>query len=464
MKPLFFPSNHLGIRCYHNSKQSVRRKLMSNLFQPLNEIPQRSLEQDKLPKKFEEFAAKSHRMLTDFGLIRSCHPGSFAYLPLALRSIEKLNRLIDFHMEEIGAQKILLPTMTDGTLWKKSGRWNLIQSELFRLKNRHDQDFVLGPTFEESITSLVASIGSVPWKSLPLKLYQTSSKFRDEKRSKYGLMRSKEFIMKDLYTFDADIKHAEETYNQVRHAYDKLLASLNVPYVSVQGDPGAIGGSFSHEYHFLCDIGDDQLVMCNNCGSGINQELGEVNQCTKCQSSDLKSAKGVEVGHTFLLGDKYSKLFKAEFTNKNGKPEIMQMGCFGLGVSRMLASALEVLSDENRLIWPEKIVPYKMAIIGPKGGSKEYAAIQQVYDLYDQLDSSKLFNDEVILDDRESYTVGRKLREAQKTGYSHIVLFGKDCIDKDNPVVELYDNANDMFKLPVNQVLCHFESLNKHAY
>ena len=430
---------------------------MSKVLKPLNELPPGQ----KKPQKFEEMSAKSHRMLVDYGLIRHCHQGSYAYLPLALRSLSKLEHLIDSELSQIDCQKIMLPTMTDGNLWKESGRWGSVQDELFKLKSRRGQDFVLGPTFEEAVTHLIANLTNyVSYKSCPLRLYQVSTKFRDEMRSKFGLLRSKEFIMKDLYTFDISHEAAEETYAQVRKVYEKIFSRLKVPYVSVQGDTGSIGGTISHEYHFISDVGQDELILCEKCGFGSNKELATEDViCPNCANTQLTTSKGIEVGHTFLLGDKYSKVFGAKFMQVNGKPDVLQMGCYGIGVSRILAASLEVLSSETELSWPSEIVPYQILIVAPKAGSKEFTAYDQVIKLYDQLESRSEFRNDVIIDDRPNYTVGKKLREAKQTGYSHIILFGKDCISEQNPVVELHSGKEEMIKLPVNQVMYHFETL-----
>ena len=384
----------------------------------------------------------------------------YAYLPLAIRSIVKLNQLIDQHMQEIHAQKILLPTMTDGVLWKKSGRWDSVNDELFKLKNRHEQDLILGPTYEEAITSLVASVGIISERMLPLKLYQISTKFRDEMKSKFGLIRSKEFIMKDLYTFDASHETAMKTYMEVMDVYSKLFQTLNIPYICVDGHTGSIGGTLSHEYHFISEIGQDELIICQNCGFGNNVELHDNEKCLKCDSSDIKRTKGIEVGHTFFLGDKYSKIFKAKFMTKEGKSREIQMGCYGLGVSRIMAAALEVLSvEENRLRWPKEIVPYKVIIIAPKSGSKESVVMDKVFNLYDLINGHKAFSGDVIIDDIPGMTVGLKLRNAKKMGYPFIILFGKESI---NSVIELYDYRS-MIKIPIDQVLVHLKSINISA-
>ena len=324
------------------------------------------------------------------------------------------------------------------------------------------------PVAFQAITNLVASDGVIPLKSLPIRMYQISNKFRDEMRTKSGLIRSKEFIMKDLYTFDVDVEHAKKTYESVREAYKKIFDTLQIPYVSVLGDTGSIGGSLSHEYHFLSEIGQDDLLICQNCERGFNVEVrasSEDYKCSKCDGLQYtEKKKGVEVGHTFLLGDKYSKIFKAKYMPKKGKAQNLQMGCFGLGVSRIMASSLEILStEENRLRWPIEITPFKVMIIAPKDGSKESVAMDQVFQLYDQLNNSNMFFNDVIIDDRPGITVGKKLRDAKKTGYPWVILFGKDCIHPTNPVVELHD-YEDSISVAVNQILYHFESINRHSY
>lgn len=173
----------------------------------------------------------------------------------------------------------------------------------------------------------------------------------------------------------------------------------------------------------------------------------------------MTETNAIEVGHTFLLGDKYSKIFKASYTDSEGKRRVMQMGCYGLGVSRIMAAALQVLSNENKLRWPLRIVPFKVVILAPKEGSKEVSVMDQVFHLYDHLNSHQDFSNDVIIDDRPDLTVGKKLRDAKKTGYPFIVLFGKSSIDPLNPVVELHQ-YEEMIKLPVNQVMYHFESIN----
>lgn len=431
------------------------RHLMSKLFKPVNhENP--NMKSDS--KKMEEMLSKSHRMLVDYGFIQPAHNGAYVYLPLALKSLSKIEALVDDHLQKIDGQKILLPTMTDADLWKKSGRWNLMKDELFKLKNRHNHDFILAPTYEEAITHLLSSIGNISPKSLPLRLYQISSKYRDEMRCKFGLIRSKEFIMKDMYSFDKDINAAQDTYHQVQQVYEDFFKSLGVPFICVEGDTGAIGGSISHEYHFISDIGQDDLIICQSCGHGANVEIvQDPKQCSKCSSCDIERSKGIEVGHTFLLGDKYSTCFNAKLLTPEGKHLPVQMGCYGLGISRIMSASLEVLSNESDLNWPWLIAPFKVAILAAKEGSKEASSAgNNALLLYDQL-NRHLPND-VILDDRGKLSVGKKLKEAKKSGFPYIILFGKESA-RDEPVIELFEPGdNEALKVPLHQVLNHLES------
>ena len=354
-------------------------------------------------------------------------------------------------MMHADCQKMSLPLVTPAPLWQKSGRFDALGSELFRLKDRQDKLGVLSPTHEESITAMVADV-AISYRQLPLKLYQIGNKFRDEMYPSYGLLRGREFIMKDLYTFDQDRASAMDTYQEISDAYQAFFTELGVPFKRVEADSGAMGGSISHEFHFLADVGEDTIKVCPQCQKGFNQEVVTDAKCQDCSVNTLDSAKSIEVGHTFLLGDRYSKVLNATFRAENGKPSVPEMGCFGLGVSRILAASVEVLSLEREIRWPPLIAPYSVAILAPKRGSKEHTkGMSEAVDLYDHLDAELFLND-VIMDDRDNITVGKKLREAKKVGYSFLILFGKECTN-DPCVVEVYDVMSGvMEKMAVNDV------------
>jgi len=438
----------------------VHRHQASQLLQPTHFLPH-GKDQAGAKKEHEDAdssSSKSTRLLIDNGLVRSAYPGVFTYLPLALRSLDKINRLVEANMRRIGGQRLVMPTMTESRLWKKTGRLDgAMKGELFRVRDRHGHDLLLSPTHEEAVTDLMAHVGPTSYKSLPIRVYQTTTKFRDEARPKFGIIRAREFLMKDMYTFDTDITAAMETYHAVTEAYGRFFAQLFQnegvatvgseqndwpPYLRrVAGDTGAIGGTASHEYHVLADIGQDRLRVCGECHRGHNLEVDtrtRLEDCPVCSGAHpLQESKGIEVAHTFLLGDKYSSAMGAKYVGLDGKPSNMVMGCYGIGVSRLMAAAVEALSTEKELRWPLSIVPFSACVICPKPGSKEASKMSEAYALYDALNAD-VFPDDVLLDERDKVTVGKKLRDAHKTGYTYVVLFGKDCIDEADPRVELH--------------------------
>ena len=246
--------------------------------------------------------------------------------------------------------------------------------------------------------------------------------------------------MKDMYTFDSDLDAAKRTYDTVVDVYSEFFNSLDVPWKRVTADCGNIGGQLSDEFHFLSSVGEDSLVVCSKCDKSFNTEIKSDlsnKQCSNC-NGELNVTKGIEVAHSFLLGDTYSSKLHALQKSIDGKNQNLHMGCYGIGVSRLIGAATEVLSTETELRWPKLMVPFSVCVITPKTGSREAASINCANELYHQLNAENgLFPDDVILDDREKITVGKKLRDACKLGYSYIILFGKSSIEKD-PEVELH--------------------------
>lgn len=248
--------------------------------------------------------------------------------------------------------------------------------------------------------------------------------------------------MKDLYTFDTDVTTAMLTYEAVNNAYSTFFDRLAIPFRRVEGDCGDIGGQRSHEYHFPAAIGQDSLLICSKCDSGYNIEFEERNSLEKCPDcgGNLVSSKGIEVAHAFLLSDTYSSKLNAEYISVDNSMCHLHMGCYGIGVSRLIGACVQVLSTERELRWPKLIAPFSACVICPKLGSREASAMDPAYELYDQLNDplTGLFRHDVILDDRNKISVGKKLRDAYKLGYPYIILFGKSSIDQTNPQVELH--------------------------
>lgn len=286
----------------------------------------------------------------------------------------------------------------------------------------------------------MASISPVTYRNFPLRLYQITPKFRDEMKPRFGLIRAKEFLMKDMYTFDLDLEAAQKTYEEVNEQYSKIFKHLKIPYDKIRADTGVMGGNTSHEYHLLTSIGEDHIVKCTTCSRAVNKELcnkdGKI--CDKCETGNLEKHEGIEIGHTFILEDKYSKALNATYLSKNGKPVVLQMGCYGIGVTRLIAACIELLSTENEIRWPLALAPYKVCLIPPKEGSKEEVLVKHFSEeLHGQLELEKGFRDEILIDDRLSMTIGKRLKDAQKLGIPFIIVIGSKAVEHE-PKLEVH--------------------------
>lgn len=417
---------------------------LSKIFQPSLIIPKNAI------VKNQDITSKSQRLMLEQGLMRQAGNGTFYILPLLQRSVQKAIDLVDHHMQHFaGAEKLTLPILTSADLWRKSGRLETAGGELMSTTDRHGKRQILGPTHEESITALMAAISPVSYRQFPLRLYQISTKFRDEMKPRFGLMRAKEFLMKDLYTFDVGLAEARQTYEVVNEAYRRLFEAVGVPFVKVRGDTGVMGGSTSHEYHFPNEVGEDQLVCCSVCGMGCNQEMWDGNKpCERCNNSNIVRQAGIEVAHAFILEDKYSKALGAKFLNQNGKPEALQMGCYGIGITRLIAAGVEVLSSEKEIRWPCALAPFKVCLIPPKKGSKEETLVEPwLHRLEDEVSKLSSVGSEVVVDDRTSLTIGKRLLDAKKTGYPVVVVIGPKAADEGAELFEVHNQTDETQKL-----------------
>lgn len=245
--------------------------------------------------------------------------------------------------------------------------------------------------------------------------------------------------MKDLYTFDTTLDTAKETYDIVNAAYTRLFQKIQVPFCKVSGDTGIMGGSLSHEYHFPAAVGEDSLLNCAKCGYSCNKELAQ-DACPKCKSTDFKTTQGIEIAHTFVLEDKYTKPLKATYLMSNGKPTPLIMGCYGIGISRLVAASLEVLSTENELRWPFKLAPFDICIISPKSGSKEDTKqVQEICASIERELKKQIGEKNFVVDDRTNLTIGKRLMEAKRMGYPFIVVVGEKASSENHPQLELHD-------------------------
>ena len=536
----------------------------------------------------------SHQLMLRAGMIRKIAAGIYTWLPAGLRVMRKVENVVRDEMNKAGAQELLMPSVQPAELWQESGRWDMYGGELLRMKDRHGRDFAYGPTHEEVIGSLMANeIRS--YKQLPANFYQIQTKFRDERRPRFGVMRSREFVMKDAYSFHLDQQGLQETYDRMYQTYSAIFTRLGLGFRAVEADTGSIGGNASHEFHVLADSGEDAIAVCDKYDYAANVELAEalavggerpapsqdltevetpdqrtiaavcdflnaavestvktllvkgaeedtlvalvlrgdhelnelkaekhplvasplvwatdeeilaavgcapgsigvvdldltiiadrsaanmadficgankdnvhlsgVNWARDCaepiefdlrkviegdicaraestsNSSDNHSndsdsrisiTRGIEVGHIFQLGTKYSEAMKATCLDNNGKAAFMQMGCYGVGVSRIVAAAIEQNHDDRGIIWPDAIAPFQL-VITPIGYNKSDDVKVVCDDLYDQLTKLGI---EVLLDDRNERP-GIMFADADLMGIPHRVVIGKKSLD--NKMVE----------------------------
>lgn len=370
-----------------------------------------------MPKEAE---VVSHKILLRGGYIKQSSAGVYIYLPLGYKIIKKIEDIVRDELNKIGCSELLMPSLQTKDMWVESGRWDAYGKELMRLKDRHDREFCLGPTHEEVITTIVRDY-ITSYKKLPLALYQIQTKFRDEFRPRFGLMRGREFIMKDLYTFSADEEDLDRWYKLVRQAYINILDRLDLHYRIVRADSGNIGGSSSEEFMVLCDIGEDTIVYSDSSDFASNTELCDLEEGALSPDGigTIKHAKGIEAGHIFKLGTKYSEPMKATFIDKDGKVKPIIMGCYGIGISRLLMAVLEQHYADDLAIWPKEISPFDIHILPlDKPATPNY---QVAYELYNDLTALGF---DVLFDDRAE-SPGVKFKDADLIGVNHRIIVGR---------------------------------------
>ena len=374
----------------------------------------------------------SHQLMLRAGMIRKVSSGIYTWLPLGLKVLRKIENIVREEMDQSGAQEVLMPMVHPKELWEETKRWEKMGPELLRFKDRHDRDFCLGPTHEEVITDLVRN-NVKSYKELPLNIYQIQTKFRDEIRPRYGVMRGREFLMKDSYSFNIDEASLQETYLLMRNTYKKILERIGLEYKIVKADSGAIGGDASEEFHVLAENGEDTIAISDASEFAINTELllneGEdISTLEGKPSPDgngvIEIKKGIEVGHIFQLGKIYTELMKVNVLNQEGRAVDLFMGCYGIGVSRLVAAAIEQNNDDKGIIWPEAIAPYEVNIVAI-GYTKEPKIAKAANNLSEQLQAMGY---EVIVDDRKD-GYGTKMKDAELIGIPVNVIIGNKFIE-----------------------------------
>ena len=564
--------------------------LASRLYSPtLREIP-------------AEAVVASHIYMLKAGMIRKIVGGMYVYMPLAWRTLQKISAIVREEMNKTGAQEICMPIVQPAEIWQQTGRWAVYGEEMFRLKDRHGRDYCLGPTHEEMVTTLV-HMDTNSYKQLPVSLYQIANKYRDELRPRFGLMRSREFIMKDCYTFDKDYEGLDKQYWTMYDAYTKIFTRCGLHFRAVLADGGAIGNSLTHEFEALADSGEADIVYCKHCDFAANTEaalpktlscdivnekekelvetpgqhtiemvcdyLGasitqsvkavvyklddtvvlamvrgdhEVNEvrlqnlfnavevgmaseedlercglvagyispiglkkvegfeivvdatvmemqdaccggnqkdmhyihvnpardfgdvrvetirmidtndvCPEC-GGEIEIKKGIEVGQVFKLGTKYSEALGCTYLDQNGKSQPMVMGCYGIGVSRTMAAAIEQSHDDDGIIWPVAIAPYEVVIV--PANNKDEAVMEAAKKLYESFEEKA---DEVVLDDRNE-RAGIKFKDADLIGYPVRVTLGKNFLETGNTEVRIR-RTGETFEVPLSECKAKVEEI-----
>ena len=401
----------------------------------------------------QEAEVISHKLMLRAGMIRKVASGIYTWLPLGLKVLRKIENIVREEMDASGAQEVFMPMVQPRELWEETKRWDKMGPELLRIKDRHDRDFCLGPTHEEVITDVIRSTVK-SYKELPLNIYQIQTKFRDEVRPRYGIMRGREFLMKDSYSFNMDEDSLQETYLTMRDTYKKVLERMDLEYKISAADSGAIGGDSSEEFHILADNGEDTIAVSDTSEFAINTELllkdGEdIKSLEGKPSPDGKGTiqikKGIEVGHIFKLGEIYADSMKANVLNNEGKASTLFMGCYGIGVSRLVAAAIEQNNDEKGIIWPHSIAPYDINIIAI-GFNKNKEIASASNDLYFQL---KEMGYEVLLDDRKD-GYGTKIKDSELIGIPLNIIIGKQFTE--NKEVELKSRSGESSINPISDI------------
>ncbi len=386
----------------------------------------------------------SHRLMLRAGMIRQEAAGIYAWLPLGLRVLNKINAIIREEQNRAGAIEILMPTIQSADLWRESGRYEAYGKEMLRIKDRHERDMLFGPTNEEMVTAIVrAHVKS--YKDLPLNLYHIQWKFRDEVRPRFGVMRSREFLMKDAYSFDIDAAGARHSYNKMFTAYLRTFARMGLKAIPMRADTGPIGGNLSHEFIILASTGESE-VFCHKAflerntppadidfeDRGVMQgvfddwtsryaatsEMHDAPAFDALPEADKVSARGIEVGHIFYFGTKYSEPMRAVVNGPDGKETALQMGSYGIGPSRLVAALIEANHDDNGIIWPDSVAPFRAGIANLKVG--DAATDKACGDLYARLEAAGI---DTLYDDRDDRP-GAKFATMDLIGLPQQIIVG----------------------------------------
>lgn len=377
-------------------------------------------------------------------MVRMLVAGVYSYLPLGLKVLSNIEGIIRDEMNKAGALELLLPGLQSLELWQRTGRDELMGETMFRFNDRRGRKLCLGPTHEEVVTDLAAGFVK-SYRDLPFTLYQIQTKYRDELRPRFGIVRSCEFIMKDAYSFDRDQKGLDIIYDKMRAAYENILKRCGLNFVTVKADSGFIGGDVSHEFLVPAESGEDTLYKCKVCNDTKSVKEAEIENCPHCKA-DMEKINALEVGHIFKLGEKYSKVLGVKFLDEEGKQQIVQMGCYGIGVSRLIAAVIEQNYDADGIIWPKEVAPFDCLILPVNISDKD--VWQKAASLHDELEKENL---KVLIDDRDE-RAGVKFKDADLLGIPVRITIGNKWV-KDKLLEVKHRGSKEMKDLGADQVL-----------
>jgi prolyl-tRNA synthetase len=404
----------------------------------------------------------SHRLMLRSGMVNQTASGIYTWLPLGHRVLEKIIKIISEEQDRVGFHHITMPTIQPASLWVESGRYNDYGKEMLRIQDRHERELLYGPTHEEVITDIGRQYIK-SYKQLPQVMYQVHWKFRDEIRPRFGVMRGREFLMKDGYSFDLTYDDAKKTYEKVFESYLRTFARMGLTAIPVRADSGAIGGDLSHEFQIVAPTGESTIYY-DAAFEEITEEkrtyqhikdlyaaADEKHSEKSCpvEKKNLKTSRGIEIGHIFYFGTKYSKAMNFSVVGPDGQPIYPEMGSYGIGASRLVAAIIEASHDDSGIIWPEEVAPYKVALINTR--ANDDASVSAADIVYDKLIAKGI---EVLYDDRNE-RAGAKFADMDLIGIPYQIIVGRDTLE--NGTYELkIRKTGERFHLAFDDVMTRF--------
>ena len=400
----------------------------------------------EIPKDETSYNAQA---LMRAGFIDKVGAGIYTFLPLGLMVLGKINKIIREEINAIGGQEVLMPALTPKEVWQATNRWDNFDA-LFKLSGSDDKDYALGATHEEIVTPLAQRF-TFSYKDLPFAVYQIQNKFRNEKRAKAGLIRGREFLMKDLYSFHVSQEDLDEYYEKAKSAYFKIYQRLGLGDIThLTYATGGAFSKYSHEFQTVSDVGEDTIYVCDKCQTAVNKEIiSEQDSCPECQNESLSEKKAIEVGNIFKLGSKFSRDFSFQFRDQDGNLQDVIMGCYGMGPTRILGTIVEVYHDDRGIVWLKNIAPFSVHLISLKEN-------QEAEKIYQELLSAGV---DVLYDDREGVSPGEKFADSDLIGCPHRLVVSAKTLSQDKVELKLR-NSDDLQLIDRNNLVDFFKKTN----